>query len=136
MSYCQLKQGILTPNCARWYKPRDRSSSRHDHLYNKRVTRMAIDRKAKSEETMVVQTNYDEEPRRYASIINTTALACLQRVDITDLGLSPTVKIALRTLHYDSATKVAIKFNSPWWITKFGISAGGVADTDLPIRVW
>lgn len=105
-------------------------------LYNKRVTRMAIDREAKSEETMVVQTNYDEEPRRYASIINTTTLACLQRVDITDLGLSPTVKIALRTLHYDSATKVAIKFNSPWWITKFGIAEGGVANTNLPIRVW
>jgi monoamine oxidase len=97
---------------------------------------MAIDREAKSEETMVVQTIYDEEPRRYDSIINTTTLAYLQRVDVTDLGLSPTLKIALRTLHYDSATKVAIKFNSPWWITQFGITEGGVADTDLPIRVW
>ena len=104
--------------------------------YNKRVTRMAIDRKAKSEEMMVVTTNYDEEPRRYATIINTTTLACLQRVDITDLELTPTIKIATRALHYDSATKVAIKFDNPWWISKFGITKGGVANTDLPIRVW
>ena len=104
--------------------------------YNKRVTRMAIDRKAKSNDMMVVNTNYDEEPMRYATIINTTTLACLQRVDTDDLELSPTVKIATRTLHYDSSTKVAIKFDSPWWITKFGITAGGVANTDLPIRVW
>ncbi|KAK3168533.1 hypothetical protein OEA41_004981 [Lepraria neglecta] len=103
--------------------------------YNKRVTRMAFDRKAKSEEMMVVTTNYDEEPRRYATIINTTTLACLQRVDTTDLELSSTVKIAMRTLHYDSSTKVAIKFDNPWWISKFGITEGGVANTDLPIRV-
>ena len=104
-------------------------------LYNKRVTRMAIDRKTKSQEQMVIQTNYDES-NGYTSIINTTTLACLQRVDTTELELSPTIKIALRTLHYDSATKVAIKFDSPWWITKFGISKGGVANTDLPLRVW
>ena len=104
--------------------------------YNKRVTRMAIDRKAKSNDMMVVTTNYDEEPMRYATIINTTTLPCLQRVDTDDLELSPTVKIATRTLHYDSSTKVAIKFDNPWWITKFGITGGGVANTDLPIRVW
>lgn len=105
-------------------------------LYNKRVTRMALDRKAKSAEAMVVTTNYDEAPRRYSTIINTTTLACLQRIDTTDLELSPTVKVALRTLGYDSATKVAIKFDHPWWISKLGITAGGVANTDLPIRVW
>lgn len=104
--------------------------------YNKRVTRMAIDRNANSAEMMVVTTNYDDEPKRYATIINTTTLACLQRVDTTDLELSSTVKIATRTLHYDSSTKVAIKFDKPWWISKFGITEGGVANTDLPIRVW
>ena len=105
-------------------------------LYNKRVTRMAIDRNAPSAETMMVTANYDEAPRRYSTIINTTTLACLQRVDTADLELSPTVKVALRTLGYDSATKVAIKFDHPWWISKLGITAGGVANTDLPIRVW
>ncbi|KAL8853737.1 MAG: hypothetical protein Q9221_001380 [Calogaya cf. arnoldii] len=103
--------------------------------YNKRVTRVALDRKREDENKMVVVTNYDEPPRYYTSVINTTTLACLQRIDTTNLELSPTVKIATRTLHYDSSTKAAIKFDKPWWITKCGIKSGGVANTDLPIRV-
>ena len=103
--------------------------------YNKRVTRIALDRDASSEDKMVVTTNYDEEPRRYCTVINTTTLACLQRVDTTDLELTPTVKIALRALRYDSSTKVAIKFDNAWWI-KMGIKGAGCANTDLPIRVW
>ncbi|KAL9626692.1 MAG: hypothetical protein Q9204_007110, partial [Flavoplaca sp. TL-2023a] len=103
--------------------------------YNKRVTRVALDRNRKGENKMVVVTNYDEPPRYYTSVINTTTLACLQRIDTTDLELSATVKIATRTLHYDSSTKVGIKFDKPWWITKCGIKSGGVANTDLPIRV-
>ncbi|KAL8696600.1 MAG: hypothetical protein Q9224_002713, partial [Gallowayella concinna] len=103
--------------------------------YNKRVTRIALDRKVEGENKMAVVSNYDEAPRYYTSVINTTTLACLQRIDITDLELSPTVKIAIRTLHYDSSTKAAIKFDHPWWITKCGIKSGGVANTDLPIRV-
>ena len=104
--------------------------------YNKRVTRIALDRKIEGENKMVVVTNYNEPARYYTSVINTTTLACLQRIDTTDLELAPTVKIATRTLHYDSSTKVAIKFNHPWWITRCGIKRGGVANTDLPIRVW
>ncbi|KAL8673690.1 MAG: hypothetical protein Q9168_001905 [Polycauliona sp. 1 TL-2023] len=103
--------------------------------YNKRVTRLALDRNRDGENKMVVVTNYDEPSRYYTSVINTTTLACLQRIDTTDLELSPTVKIATRTLHYDSSTKAAIKFDKPWWITKCGIKSGGVANTDLPIRV-
>ncbi|KAL8648934.1 MAG: hypothetical protein Q9210_004698 [Variospora velana] len=102
--------------------------------YNKRVTRIALNREAEGENKMEIVTNYDEPVRRYASVINTTTLACLQRVDTTNLELSPTVKIATRTLHYDSATKVAIKFDKAWWISKCGIRSGGVAYTDLPIR--
>ncbi len=105
--------------------------------YNKRVTRIALDRGAVGEgKKMVVTTNYDDPPKRYAAVINTTTLACLQRIDTADLELSPTVKIAIRALRYDSATKVAIKFDRPWWITDLGITSGGVSNTDLPIRVW
>ena len=103
--------------------------------YNKRVTRIALDREAPGEDKMVVTTNYDEEPRRYGTVINTTTLACLQRVDTMDLELTPSVKIALRALRYDSSTKVAIKFDNAWWI-KMGIKGAGCANTDLPIRVW
>jgi len=106
-------------------------------LYNKRVTRMALDSSAqKSNEKMVVVANYDEAPKRYNAIINTTTLGCLQRVDMTGLSLSSTVKNAIHNIRYDSATKVAIKFDNPWWISNLGISGAGVAYTDLPIRVW
>ena len=104
--------------------------------YNKRVIRIALDRKREGENKMVVVTNYDEAPRYYTPVINTTTVACLQRIDTTELELSPTVKIATRTLHYDNSTKVGIKFDKPWWITKCGITGGGVSNTDLPIRVW
>lgn len=104
--------------------------------YNKRVTRVAIDRSwTKDQNNMVVVCNYDEEPRRYTSVICTTTLACLQRVDTTDLELPTTTRDALRTLHYDSSTKVAIKFDRPWWAIECGITKGGVSNTDLPIRV-
>ena len=103
--------------------------------YNKRVTRIALERASPGQDKMVVTANYDEEPRRYATVINTTTLACLQRVDTNDLELTPTVKIALRALRYDSSTKVAIKFDNAWWI-KMGIKGAGCANTDLPIRVW
>ncbi|KAL8787446.1 MAG: hypothetical protein Q9213_002223 [Squamulea squamosa] len=103
--------------------------------YNKRVTRIALDRYKEGENKMAVVANYDEPPRYYTSVINTTTLACLQRIDTTDLELSPTIKIATRALHYVSSTKAAIKFDKPWWITKCGIKSGGVANTDLPIRV-
>ncbi|KAL8726335.1 MAG: hypothetical protein Q9166_006783 [cf. Caloplaca sp. 2 TL-2023] len=103
--------------------------------YNKRVTRIALDRTRDGENKMAVLANYDEPTRYYTSVINTTTLACLQRIDITDLEFSQTVRIATRALNYDSSTKVAIKFDKPWWITKCGIKSGGVANTDLPIRV-
>ncbi|KAL8900786.1 MAG: hypothetical protein Q9207_005522 [Kuettlingeria erythrocarpa] len=104
-------------------------------IYNKRMTRVALDRQREGENKMAMVTNYGDPPKYYTSVINTTTLACLQRIDTTDLELSPTIKIATRTLHYDSSTKVAIKVDKPWWITKRGIKSGGVANTDLPIRI-
>lgn len=103
--------------------------------YNKRVTRLAIDRKIDSENNMVVVCNYDEPARYYTTVINTTTLPCLQRIDTTSLELPLVTRDALRTLHYDGSTKVAIKFTHAWWITECGINTGGVANTDLPIRV-
>jgi hypothetical protein len=46
------------------------------------------------------------------------------------------MKSAIRILRYDTSTKVGIKFKTMWWKEKeFDITLGGVAKTDLPIRV-
>jgi monoamine oxidase len=70
----------------------------------------------------------------YTSVFNTTSLPCLQRMDLTGLDLHPSQKDAIRSLHYDDSAKVAMKFSYPWWITKCGITSGGVASTDTPLR--
>lgn len=70
----------------------------------------------------------------YTTVFNTTSLPCLQRMDLTGLDLHPSQKCAIRSLDYDDSAKVAIKFSYPWWITKCGITRGGEASTDTPLR--
>jgi len=68
----------------------------------------------------------------YDMVFNTTAMAPLQRMDLSKLSLPNNVLDGIRSLSYDRATKVAIKFTSPWWTTKYNI-IGGVSSSDLPI---
>lgn len=71
-------------------------------------------------------------PTEYAAVFNTTTFGCLQRMDIQGLGLSPDNLCGIRALSYDRATKVAIKFNTPWW--RDLVPEGGSSSTDLCIR--
>ncbi|KAK1773421.1 hypothetical protein QBC45DRAFT_80992 [Copromyces sp. CBS 386.78] len=64
----------------------------------------------------------------YSVVFSTTAMAPLRRIDIEGLQLPDKILTGLRSLSYDRATKVAIKFASPWWTL-----IGGVSSTDLPI---
>lgn len=99
----------------------------------KRVSKMSQDKETKKILVSVVGEPSDCR-EAYTTVFNTTSLACLQRVDLTGLGLHPSQKDAIRTLHYDDSAKVAIKFSYPWWITDCGISSGGTASSDLPLR--
>lgn len=65
----------------------------------------------------------------YKAVFNTTTLGCLQRMDLTGLNLDADNICAIRSLSYDRATKVAIKFSKPWW--RDLIPNGGVSSTDL-----
>jgi monoamine oxidase len=76
-----------------------------------------------------------EETRKYSAVINTTTLGALQKIDMTGMDLPYGMKSAIRILRYDTSTKVGIKFKTMWWKEEFGIKLGGVAKTDLPIRV-
>ena len=96
---------------------------------------------------MKVKVNNEKDTRRYAAVFNTTTLACLQRIDLTGLELLYEQKDAIRSLHYDTASKVGMKFRAetvningrdikrPWWI-KYGIIKGGLGKTDMPLRTW
>ncbi|KAJ5556958.1 hypothetical protein N7494_000873 [Penicillium frequentans] len=76
---------------------------------------------------------WKEETENFSAVFSTASLACMRLMDLREAGFSRTQLDAMRNLHYDSSTKVAIEFDNPWWITKCGI-IGGSASTDLPIR--
>ncbi|KAK3374262.1 hypothetical protein B0T24DRAFT_679621 [Lasiosphaeria ovina] len=95
--------------------------------YNRPVVAMAD----KGHAVHVTTTNtagHDRKTEAYDMVFNTTAMAPLQRMDIEGLKLPDNVLTAIRMLSYDRATKVAIKFKSPWWKI-----FGCVSSTDLPM---
>lgn len=101
------------------------------------VTRISLNRDGSDSTKMAVDLIKPSgllETREYDTVFNTTTLACAQRIDLTGAELHPAQKDALRALHYDASSKVAIRFKTAWWITKCGITQGGAAASDLPLR--
>jgi monoamine oxidase len=79
----------------------------------------------------------EDKPREYSQVINTAALGCIGAMDLLGCELSYNQKLAIRSLNYDSSTKVGIKFAKRWWEDPSVMSApikGGQSSTDLPIR--
>jgi monoamine oxidase len=70
----------------------------------------------------------------YDTVFCTTTLGCMQKMDLRDAQLNWGQKSAIRGLTYGPATKVAIKFSRPWWITDSGIKFAGIGSTDELIR--
>jgi monoamine oxidase len=131
-------------NPVKWYCIEGGTSLLTDSMVNmikqkpqlhKKVTSIALDRKVPGDSNMVVEVAGEKAPRHYATVFNTASLACTQRMDLTKAELHPSQKDAIRCLHYDASTKVAIKFNNPWWITQCKITQGGTSSCDLPLRV-
>jgi hypothetical protein len=68
-------------------------------------------------------------------VFNSTTLGALGRIELNGLGSDDQIT-AIRSLAYDSAAKIAIKFKTAWWIEKGGMNKfSGISGTDLPIRV-
>ena len=110
-----------------------------EQMLKKQVNSIAL-RRFKTQEglpasSMDVTVRGEAKARDYAAVFNTTTLACLQRMDLTGLELLYEQKDAIRSLHYDTASKVGMKFKYPWWI-KYGVVQGGLGKTDMPIRTW
>ncbi|KAK7060039.1 amine oxidase [Favolaschia claudopus] len=70
----------------------------------------------------------------YDHVIPTMPLGCLRMVDTSALQFPWELQTALRTLHYDSAIKVAVKFKTRWWEKLPRPQIGGASTTDRPTR--
>lgn len=79
--------------------------------------------------TKINVTVADSEPVEYDMVFNTTAMAPFQKMDLQGLGLPDKILTGIRSLSYDRATKVAIRFSKPWWKPLYG----GISSSDLPI---
>ncbi|RGP80534.1 hypothetical protein FLONG3_1368 [Fusarium longipes] len=83
-----------------------------------------------------INKNQVVKEEEYFAIFNSTTLGALQRMDLKDAGLLWGTKQAIRALGYGASCKVGIKFETAWWQNEpFKIKQGGIAHTDLPLRV-
>ncbi|KAI0810085.1 hypothetical protein GGR55DRAFT_695878 [Xylaria sp. FL0064] len=102
----------------------------------KRVESISIDYESSLDGNMSVKCAKEQRSRSgYCTVFATPTLGCLARMDLRSLELHPSQKDAIRSLHYDDSVKVALQFSYPWWIVDCGITGGGAAYTDLPLRV-
>ncbi|KAJ7223279.1 amine oxidase [Mycena pura] len=70
----------------------------------------------------------------YEHVISTMPFGCLRMVDTSGLEFPWELETALRTLHYDSAIKVAVRFKTRWWEKLPQPQVGGASTTDRPTR--
>ncbi|MCJ1282220.1 hypothetical protein MMC26_001543 [Xylographa opegraphella] len=112
-----------------------------DVQFNQHVTMIRRDYRIQGHNDMEIrvgpakENEADEDRRRYAAVFNSTTLASMQRMDLTDAVLNYGTKLSIRALRYGVSCKVGIKFKRPWWIEDFKIDKGGLGQTDLPLRV-
>ena len=98
------------------------------------VTGIALNRAQSKVEVKLVGPTGQSSMRQYDTVFNTTPLACSRNMDLVNADLHPAQRDALRCLRYDTTCKVAIKFKTSWWITQCGVTKGGMALSDLPLR--
>ncbi|KAG2147854.1 putative L-aminoacid oxidase [Suillus bovinus] len=99
----------------------------HKPEYCTTATRIALNRIHEKVEVRLVTPSGQSSIRRYDSVFNTTPLGCSRNMDLVDAELYPAQIDALRCLRYDTSCKVAIRFKTPWRITRCGITKGGTS---------
>jgi len=113
---------------------------------NSAVTKMVEKKAAKKISVTLADTSVNQKSpvfpppmttKDYTAVFSTTALACLQRMDLSELNLDKSTLTPIRTLSYDRASKVAITFSKNWWkpFMKYDkdFPYGGVSSSDLSI---
>jgi len=107
--------------------------------FNRQVTKVEVD---KGHGTIKLTVKHKDGPsdltetRDYFAVFNSTTLGAFQRMDLTNAGLLYRTKQAIRSLGYGASCKVGIRFKWAWWMKPpHNINLGGMAKTDLPLRV-
>lgn len=106
---------------------------------NQPVTDVLVTKIATDANDKLTVYDLDGGERTYSQVILTPALGCMQAMDLDGCDFLYNQKLAIRSLQYDSSTKVALKFSCRWWEDSTFMEGktiqGGVSDTDIPIRV-
>lgn len=72
----------------------------------------------------------------YLTVLNSTTLGSINRMDLSKTGLFWDMKQAIRCLGYGASCKVGMKFKTAWWRgAPYNIRKGGLAHTDFPLQV-
>ena len=106
--------------------------------FHKQVTAMSLvkDKDKDIYDAVDVTVKEEDKPRQYDAVFNSAPLGAMQRMDLSGLNLNWGTKQAIRSLGYGASCKVGIRFKNLWWIKEpLNINKGGVAKTDLPLRV-
>lgn len=105
--------------------------------FQKTVTKMDLVNKGTLDEAVDVTVKGEGSSRRYDAVFNSVPLGAMQRMNLSGLNLNWGTKQAIRSLGYGASCKVGIRFKNLWWIKDkhLKIDHGGVAKTDLPLRV-
>ncbi|KAJ6577172.1 hypothetical protein B0H19DRAFT_1207739 [Mycena capillaripes] len=115
----------------------------HQKISHKPVTRARVTKieSTSSGDINVVYHTHDGKAveKKYSQVICTVPLGCLAAIEIPRQDLSYVQRMAIRSLNYDTSTKVALKFESRWWedpaiMPNRRTIKGGISSTDLPIR--
>ncbi|VDB94323.1 unnamed protein product [Peniophora sp. CBMAI 1063] len=73
-----------------------------------------------------------------SQVICTVPLGCLADIEIPVGDISYLQRMAIRSLNYDTSTKIALKFRTRWWedpaVMGERTIEGGVSSSDIPIR--
>ncbi|TBU23609.1 hypothetical protein BD311DRAFT_673539 [Dichomitus squalens] len=102
-------------------------------------TRVTKIERTESGEMKVVYRTHGKYLMTYSQVICTVPLGCLAAIDIPKDDLSYMQRLAIRSLNYDTSTKIALKFESRWWedtkvMGEGRTIKGGISSTDIPIR--
>ncbi|KAI9686422.1 MAG: hypothetical protein M1822_003767 [Bathelium mastoideum] len=107
---------------------------KHALEMSKVVKEISFNKKDSDSVKVDVSIDGEVEPRTYDAVFNSAPLGAMQQMHLEGLNLSYWTKSAIRSLGYGASCKVGIRFKTLWWIKDLGITEGGVAKTDLPIR--
>ncbi|CAF1096793.1 unnamed protein product [Didymodactylos carnosus] len=110
------------------------ANNRCSIMYNASVTKVQLKTEKKSNVQITWKNgSNDTQSKKYDSVIVATTATAASLIEFTTRFKFADKYRAMRQLHYDCASKVALFFNRQWWNLDENIQ-GGRSTVDLPVR--